>query len=243
MFEKFNQFRVEKFHFEYCLFFVTFATFKNTIMESEKLPDHIVYTPSVIEFVTVAAETCLFLEQATEQSRKEFIQRSVKLLPFLYLKASLLPVVESVFDDAPERFVTEEDYLFVKEQVEQLLGADDSYLEVFHPDMAISDTPIAAFVSEDLADIYQELKDFAANYQTMDVDIMNDALVVCIEAFGQHWGQKNLNALKALHAVRFSESFNIEDDEQSIEKTKLNRNSFLNFLQDDDDLNDNQLLL
>ena len=158
-------------------------------MITEGLPDHIVYSPAVIDFVTVAAETCLFLENATEQTREDFIIKSVKILPLLYLKASLLEIPEPVFDDQPERFVTEEDYLYVKEQVEQMLGADDSYLEVFHPDMALSDTPIAAFVSENVADIYQELKDFAANYQTADHDVMNDALVVCLEAFTEHWGK------------------------------------------------------
>ncbi len=203
-------------------------------MSSIQLPDHIVYSPAVIEFVTVVAETCLFLEQATEQTREDFIQHSVKLLPLLYLKASVLQIPEPVFDDVPERFVSEEDYLFVKEQVEQLLGADDSYLEVFHPDMAISDTPIAAFISEDLADVYQEIKDFAANYQTMDTEIMNDALVACLEAFSHHWGQKNLNALKALHAIRHSDNFSKEDESET-NNAKLNRNSFLNFLHDDED--------
>jgi len=116
------------------------------------------------------------------------------------------------------------------------LGSDDSYLEVFHPDMALSDTPIAAFVSEDMADVYQELKDFAANYQLGDIDIMNDALVACLEAFGEHWGQKLLNALRALHAVRFSEGFGLEDtDNESAGPSSLDRNSFLNFQHDDDD--------
>lgn len=210
---------------------------------NQGLPDHIVYSPAVIEFVTVAAETCLFLENATEQTRKDFVIKAVKIMPLLYLKASMLEIPEPVFDDGAERFVTEEDYLYVKEQVEQILGADDSYLEVFHPDMSISDTPIAAFVSESLADIYQELKDFAANYQTIDTDIMNDALVVCLRAFGEHWGQKLLNALRALHALRFSDSFLNEDDEEIVAAQKINRNAFLNFLQDeeDDELNDKLL--
>lgn len=203
-------------------------------MEQEQLPQHIVYSPAVIEFVTVVAETCIFLENATEQSREDFIDRAVKLLPMLYLKASLVKSPEPVFDDSPERFVAEEDYLFVKEQVEQLLGADDSYLEVFHPDMAISDTPIAAFVSEDLADIYQEIKDFAANYQTLETEIMNDALVACLDAFRQHWGQKNLNALRALHSIRYSDSFDKNEEEEN-STNRLNRNSFLNFLHDDED--------
>lgn len=205
-------------------------------METDQLPDHIVYSTNVIEFVTVAAETCLFLEHTAEFSRTDFIQKSVKLLPLLYLKTSLLEIPEAVYDDVTEKFVNEDDYQFVREQVEQLLGADDSYLETFHPDMAISDTPIAAFVSENLADIYQELKDFAANYQLGDIDIMNDALVACLEAFGEHWGQKTLNALRALHALRFSDGFGQEDENNVSSGGKVvDRNSFLNFQHDEDD--------
>jgi hypothetical protein len=204
-------------------------------MDLDQLPDHVVYSKSVIEFVTVAAETCLFLEHVTELPQTDFIQKAVKILPLLYLNASLVEAPDPVFDDLTEKFVTEEDYLFVREQIEQLLGADDSYLEVFHPDMAISDTPIAAFISENLADIYQELKDFAASYQLADVDIMNDALVACIEAFGEHWGQKLLNALRALHALRYSDGFGQDDEDVSTRKQALDRNSFLNFQHDDDE--------
>lgn len=211
-------------------------------MFNEELPDHVVYSPPVIDFVTVVAETCLFLENASEGGRDEFIDKSVKILPLLYLKTSLLKVPEPVFGDGAERFVTEDDYLFVKEQMEQLLGADDTYLEVFHPDMALSDTPIAAFVSENMADIYQELKDFAANYQTADTDVMNDALVVCLEAFVEHWGQKLLNALRALHALRYSDSFG-EEETEAPQGVKLDRNAFLGFLHDDEAKNEYGKLL
>jgi hypothetical protein len=205
-------------------------------MDTDQLPDHIVYSPAVIEFVTVTAETCLFLEHATEFTRTDFVQKIVKILPLLYLKASLLNIPEAVYDDIPERFVSEEDYQYIKEQVEQMLGADDSYLETFHPDMAISDTPIAAFVSENLADVYQELKDFAANYQLADIDTMNDALVTCLVAFGEHWGQKLLNALRALHAIRFSFDFGRDDEGYGPnEKKSIDRNTFLNFLHDEED--------
>lgn len=211
-------------------------------MFNEELPDHVVYSPPVIDFVTVVAETCLFLENASEGGRDEFIDKSVKILPLLYLKTSLLKVPEPVFGDGAERFVTEEDYLFVKEQMEQLLGVDDTYLEVFHPDMALSDTPIAAFISENMADIYQELKDFAANYQTADTDVMNDALVVCLEAFAEHWGQKLLNALRALHALRYSDSFG-EENTEAPQGAKLDRNAFLGFLHDDEEKNEYGKLL
>lgn len=210
-------------------------------MDTDQLPNHIVYSTSVIEFVTVTAETCLFLEHCSEFSSTDFVQKTVKLLPLLYLKASLLEVPNAVFDDIPERFVTEEDYLFIKEQIEQLLGPNDSFLETFHPDMAISDTPIAAFISENLADVYQELKDFAANFQLADIDTMNDALVACLEAFGNHWGQKLLNALRALHAIRFDDGFGVIEEENEPNR-KVNRDSFLNFLHEDEEDEYSQLL-
>jgi len=211
-------------------------------VNTNKLPDHIVYSPNVIEFVTVTAQTCLFLENISEESRDEFILKAVKLLPLLYLKTSMIETPDPVFDDLPERFVSVEDYNFVKEQLENLLGPDDSFLEVFHPDMALSDTPIAAFISENLADVYQELKDFAASYQTVDTDIMNDALVVCLQAFGEHWGQKLLNALRALHAIRYSDNFGDEDENASFQKNKVNRNSLFGFLNDEESDEVNNML-
>lgn len=222
-----------------CLFsapryFFYFCMFNMKPMEIENLPDHIVYTPPVIEFVTVAAETCLFLERAVDLSRGTFVDKSVKILALLYLKTSMLEIPSRVYEDETERFVTEEDYNDIKEQVEALLGEQDSYLETFHPDMAMSDTPVAAFVSENLADVYQELKDFAANYQLADTDVMNDALVTCLEAFGEHWGQKALNALKALHSIKYSGQADEDEEDADMASGKIDRNGFVDFLRDDD---------
>lgn len=201
-----------------------------------------IYSKNVLEFATVVAETCLFLENSRTLAKEDFIQKSVKLLPLLYLKTSLVNTDELDTDDYAERFVTEEDYLFVKGQIETLLGADDAFLDTFHPDMQYSDTPIAAFISENLADVYQELKDFAANYQTAETETMESALYTCIQAFAEHWGQKLLNALRALHALRFSDRFGISDDGDDAfsadEYRKLDRNSFLRFQTEDDNDDD-----
>ncbi|MFV0391991.1 MAG: DUF5063 domain-containing protein [Paludibacteraceae bacterium] len=195
-----------------------------------------IYSKNPIEFTTVAAETCLFLEHAAERSKKDFIVQAVKLLPLLYLKTSLLDDIEEETEGFLERFVTEDDYMYVKNQVAELLGADDSFLEVFHPDMPYSDTPIAAFISENLADVYQELKDFAVNFQIGEVEIMTSAMVVCVEAFAEHWGQKLLNALRALHALRFGGLSEEQDARLDDPKAyrKLDRNSFLNFQSDEE---------
>lgn len=162
---------------------------------------HYVYQQPAIEFVTVAVQLCLYLEQVEGQDKSEFVEKMLCLLPLLYLKARLLPKATEELDGFPERFVSEQEYEDIRQKVAQCMGADDTYLEVFVEDMRYSDEPITAFVSENIADIYQEVKDLACNYQTRDEAVTNDALVNCIEAFEQHWGQKLLNVLRPLHAV------------------------------------------
>ena len=162
---------------------------------------HYVYQQPAIEFVTVAVQLCLYLEQIEGLDKSEFVEKMLCLLPLLYLKARLLPKATEELDGFPERFVYEQEYEDIRQKVAQCMGADDTYLEVFVEDMRYSDEPITAFVSENIADIYQEVKDLACNYQTRDEAVMNDALVNCIEAFEQHWGQKLLNVLRPLHAV------------------------------------------
>ena len=160
-----------------------------------------VYDQNIIEFVTVAVQTCLFLEHAQENERDEFIDKATKLLPLLYLKARMVPPMEDEDEGELMRFVAEEDYNYVASGVAELLGSDDAYLEVFMEDMRYSDTPVTAFISENLADIYQELKDMAANYQTEQELVMQQAVAQCLTSFRDHWGQKTLNALRALHSL------------------------------------------
>ncbi|MBR1809701.1 MAG: DUF5063 domain-containing protein [Paludibacteraceae bacterium] len=172
-----------------------------------ELTNHYVYSQEVIDFVTVAVQTCLLLEHVEEQEKQDFAERLLQMLPMLYVKTRSLEIPEPELDGYPQHFVTEEDYNYVSESVKQMLGSDDVYLEVFVEDMRYSQEPISAFISENLADIYQELKDMAGNYQTEDEQVMSDGVLACIEGFHEHWGQKLLNTLRALHSLTESEEW------------------------------------
>ncbi len=119
-----------------------------------------IFDKNVIEFVTVAAEFCAFLERAEHMKRSTFVDTSLKILPLLYLKASLLPKCETIGDEAPETYVTEEIYEILRINLAGLMGDKDDYLDVFVQDMVYSDQPIKKSVSEDLADIYQGYQRF-----------------------------------------------------------------------------------
>jgi hypothetical protein len=171
--------------------------------------DNIIYSKNTLEFVTVAVEFCAFLENTPKFTLISFIDRAVRLLPLLYLKATLLEHVEKYdneeFDDDSEVFIDEETYEAVRQRIAALLGEYDAFLDTFHPDIKFSDTPIATTISENLADIYQDIGNFAAQFRQENEDVMTKALLVCEENFRLYWGQKLLNALKALHAAKFDE--------------------------------------
>ena len=187
-----------------CAFFVVLLQQIRIIMHTNTT--HFVYQEPAIEFLTVAVQLCLYLEKVAEHEKADFIDKMLCLLPLLYIKARLLPKATAEMDGYPERFVTEQEYEELRLSIAQKLGSDDAYLEVFMEDMRYSDEPITAFISENIADIYQELKDLACNYQTREEAIMNDALVSCLDAFEQHWGQKLLNVLRPLHALSLDDS-------------------------------------
>ena len=161
-----------------------------------------IYKDSTISFVTAAAQTCLLVEKCSEYDRDEWREQMLSLLPVLYLRTRLLEPAERMMEDEePQRFVTEEDYTFALVGVRNLLGSDDAYLDVFVDRGIYTDEVQTAYISEGLADIYQELKDLAAAFQTGEEPIMNDAVVACREAFEEHWGQKLIAVMRALHAL------------------------------------------
>lgn len=180
-------------------------------MKKEENP---VYARNTLEFVTVALEYCSFVERAAELELYEFVDKSTKILPLLYLKAALLPRVEPDEIYEPELHVTEDMYESVRKGIAGLLEERDSYLDTFHPDMQYSETPIAAFISENLADVYQDVGNFVALFREGNEVVMRESIALCYRNFCEYWGQQLLNALKALHCLRYMDEELRENDDR-----------------------------
>jgi len=170
----------------------------------------VVYSRNVIEFATVANEFCAFVETVNELTRKDFLGKLQKLFPLLYLKASLLPQIDDQDEEeTPEKFVTESDYLFILRKLSTRLGEFDSYTEIPELGTQVGEITVEANISENVADIYQDLKDFILAYRIGTVDVMRAALWECRNNFEQYWGQKLVNGLRAVHLLVYG-SINIE---------------------------------
>ena len=183
-----------------------------------KKESQVIFDRNVVEFVTVAAEFCKFLEQAETMKRDTFVDTSLKILPLLYLKAAMLPEAEMIGDEAPENYVTEETYEVLRINLADILADKDDYLDVFLQDMVYSDQPIKKNISEDLADIYQSLKDFIFVFQLGLNETMNDSLAICQEQFKEYWGQTLVNTLRALHDAKYHQADDETEDDSFDEK-------------------------
>lgn len=156
-----------------------------------------------IAFIALANEYCNEVEGTRETERDPFIISMLKLLPRLYISATDININDtdgSIFIDS---YLDEDYYESIRRNIETLIGPDDVYLEVFEDDMKYSDTPIAASISECLADIYQDLYNFISSVKDAPTDVVQDILYICKENFEAYWGQKLCNVLRALNNLRY----------------------------------------
>lgn len=191
--------------------FVTFTLlFRNCMENIERM----VYSKSVVEFVAVASEFCHLVENPGSYSLQALADLSRKLLPLLYFKASLLPNEEYISDDPLEKFVTELDYNVYRARWEDIFGEYDTFHEVFDPEIQFGTETVTATISENILDIYQDLKDFITSYSLGNEDVMHDALLECRDHFAEFWGQRLVNVLRALHQLVFSGDLEKEEGEK-----------------------------
>ena len=163
-----------------------------------------VYSRNVIEFVAVANEFCKYSEHSSELRGDELLRILQRILPLLYIKASLLPQLNPFFDDGNEKFVSESDWVRIHDLLKEKFGNADDFLEVFDEKSIETDGPILSSISENMADIYQDIKDFLLLYQTGTSEVMNDAIWECRMNFENFWGQKLVNSMRAIHKFIYS---------------------------------------
>jgi hypothetical protein len=185
---------------------------------SEEGLNSIAYSKNVIEFITVANEFCSFLERAENLETPVFLSRLQKILPLLYLKASLLPDFEFEADEDLEKFVTEIDYNIIQEKILQHTGAGNDYQEVFVSGMQFSESALTASIAENVTDIYQEMKDLVMSFRMLNDEVMEQAVWECKNNFSQYWGQTLVNCLRAVHNLIYTE--NMESDQDMDKKQK-----------------------
>lgn len=174
--------------------------------------DSPVYQQRVIDFVACANEFCTCLEEINNSTLGDFIKSLNLLLPKMYAAAIDLPLLDAKFEEFGQRFVNEQDYEYLKNMLAFKLGQYDSFEEVFDRDRVEYEDAVAADISEYLADIYQDIKDFLLLYQLGSEEVMYEAIWECQQNMAGLWGQKLVNVLRPIHYLNYSEDV-LEENE------------------------------
>jgi hypothetical protein len=158
-------------------------------------------SPNTLAFMALSNEYCHALETAQESSPSEFAETMTRLY---MTAAALTPSMALLEEDAYIDNVLDEDYYeSVRLGVENLLGADDVYLEVFEEDMKYSDTPISASIAEGLTDIFQVLYNFLDTVRDATDETIDRAVEAVRDDFASYWSQKVCNVMRPLNHLRY----------------------------------------
>lgn len=165
----------------------------------------IVFSKNVLEFLTVANEFCVFTEKAENYPASDILSFYQKILPLLYIKGSLLPAIASESDTIAERYVTEEQWEGIFLTLKEKISEKGSYASVQKNDY--NENSLAqSSISDNLSDVYQDLKDFIMLYQKGTLYAKINAVNECRRLFSEHWGYRAVNAHRAIHYILFPEN-------------------------------------
>ena len=157
--------------------------------------------PNSLSFIALTNEFCQVLEHSDSASRGEFMDKMLKILPRIYIVATDLQQESPFSEYGIESYLTEDVYNAVRNSISRLMAEEDVYLEVFVEDMKYSDSPIAASISENLADLYQEFYNFIYSVKDATTEVQQELIAICKYEFREFWGQTLCNVLRALHAA------------------------------------------
>ncbi len=175
--------------------------------------EKVIYSRQVVEFAASANEYCKYLEGSKDINGIEILKVMQRILSFIYLRASLLPLLEPVMEEANEKTVTEFDWTRMHDNLLSKMGNNDPFPVVLSEGDP-SDGLYTGSIAESLTDIYQDLKDFVASYKSGNEDVMNDAVWEVLMNFEEFWGKKLLTVLSAIHTVLYSEAEGKDDNDE-----------------------------
>jgi hypothetical protein len=163
----------------------------------------LVFSRKVLEMITVSNEFCLFIEEHAKYEPLQVLAYLERIIPLLYLKASLLPGVEVSDESANERFVTEEQW----ESCFQELKAKFGKIDAFYANKNAGEKDVQKFsLAENITDVYQDLKDFLNLYQRNTMAARENAVSSCKELFEVRWGYSAIRIMQAIHFILYGKN-------------------------------------
>ncbi len=156
----------------------------------------------VIEMLTVANDYCIFAESIEKNTREDVLNYLQKVCPLMYIKGALMPYVKVANPEANERYVTEQNWETIYLDTKKVMGKFDDFW-VINPDDQSETKPTKYSVSELVADVYQDMKDFILLYQRNTKATRENAASECRKLFKTHWGWRVIDIQRAVNYILY----------------------------------------
>ncbi|HNB53677.1 MAG TPA: DUF5063 domain-containing protein [Anaerolineales bacterium] len=144
------------------------------------------------QFISLSREYISMIDNLSDKTMPhEFLSKCIVLLPQIYALGFQLPNIEPENSD-----VSKPDFSSPMSSITKVLGKYDFYNEVFDP--IFDEDIVTSSISDDLADIYKDLKDPLINY---DCGKKNDAIWSWRFNILGHCGDHIVDALRAIHRL------------------------------------------
>ncbi len=170
---------------------------------NEEMTDITLKKP-VLEMLTVANEYCYYFEHLAKKTHTEILEFVSRIGPLLYLKGSLVPDVEVENPEANERFVTPEEWENLFYSLRETFGKYDEFW-IIDPQYINENEPLKASLSENLTDIYQDMKDFVLLYQRNTYAARQNAVKEIRKLYATHWGYRITNIMAKVHHLLYED--------------------------------------
>lgn len=164
----------------------------------------ILQSKQVLEMLTIVNDFTLFIEKAGAYTREQILIYLQRVLPVIYLKASLLPDIRVTDYDAVEHYVTEEQWELIFNVIREKLGQEDIFYFIDLHEKTQHDA-LRGSIAECITDIYQDLKDFLLLIQKPQLSFQENAVRECRFLFETRYGYKLVNCHSAIHYLLFQE--------------------------------------
>ena len=159
---------------------------------------------NVLETVAVVSEFCLLAEDAGKVNKSDMARSLGSFIPLLYLRGTLLPDIVPEYPEANERFVAEEQWENIFMLFSEKFEEDDKFRFLDSPASGGAE-PEMASISECIADIYQDLKDFILLYKRNQLASRENAIHSARLLFKEHWGLLLLRLMPVFHEINYSQ--------------------------------------
>jgi hypothetical protein len=170
------------------------------VSTNKEIPvEEILKTDEFKSFLSATREFLIFIETESGLSKREFAEVSQTLLVNLYLLARQLPAIqltsEKEFESEIDKSTKDSIFKFISDRI-----PFSYYWVALEPlNMHKSAEWGTGDLTDDLADIYIELKSSLILFDKDDIEAKEEAIWRFKFEFNHHWGDHCIEALSAIH--------------------------------------------